>query len=347
MKVVVTGASGNVGTAVLRALRDADDVSEVVGVARRVPTHTPPAPYDVATWTSVDVGAANESSVVRTLAEAMEGAAAVIHLAWAIQPNHDRARLRRTNVLGTSRVLAAARAASVDHVVSASSVGAYSPSHDNELHDEAWPTMGIPSCEYSVDKADVERLLDEHEHKYPELLLTRLRPALIFQRDAGSEIRRYFMGPWIPSGAVGGKLPVLPWPSGMRLQGLHADDVAQAYLGAVRARPGGALNVAADDVLGGPQIASLLSGGRFTEVPALAVRAAVSAGWNARMLPISPGWIDMAATIPLMSTARVRAELGWEPRHTALQTVAGVLGGIVDGAGTASAPLRPRNHSRR
>jgi nucleoside-diphosphate-sugar epimerase len=206
--------------------------------------------------------------------------------------------------------------------------------------------MGIPSCEYSVDKADVERLLDAHEHNHPELLITRLRPALIFQRDAGSEIKRYFMGPWIPSVVLGGKLPVLPWPSGMRLQGLHADDVAQAYLGAVRARPGGALNVAADDVLGGAQVASLLSGGRFREVPALAVRAAVSAGWNARVLPVSPGWIDMAATIPLMSTARARAELGWAPRHTALHTVAEVLGGIVDGAGTASAPLRPRDGGR-
>ena len=347
MKVVVLGASGNVGTAVLRALREAPDVTEVVGVARRVPRRVPPAPYDVARWVSVDVGGADAHGVVESLTTAMDGAGAVIHLAWAIQPNHDRRRLRLTNVVGTSRMLAAARIAGVDNVVVASSVGAYSPSHDDQPHDEGWPTDGIPSCEYSVDKADVEQLLTEHELAHPEIRITRLRPALIFQRDAGSEIIRYFVGRLVPPRVFSGKLPVLPWPSGMRLQAVHADDVAQAYLLAMRARAGGAVNIAADDVLGGAEIARLLSGGRLVEVPTAAARAAVSAGWNSRVVPISPGWIDMAASAPVMSTARARTELGWSPVHSAYDTVAEVLGGMVDGAGTASPPLRPRGGSKR
>lgn len=343
MKIVVLGASGNVGTAVLRALRVAGDVTEVVGVARRVPRRTPAAPYDVAAWVGVDVGAANGDAVVHTLASAMEGADAVIHLAWAIQPNHDRRRLRRTNALGTSRMLAAARIAGVGNVVVASSVGAYSPCHDNERHDESWPTEGVDSCEYSVDKADVEQLLDEHQRAHPGITITRLRPALIFQRDAGAEIIRYFVGAAVPGAVFGGNLPLLPWPRGLRLQSVHADDVAQAYLAAVRARPGGSFNIAANDVLAGAEIASLLSGGRYRQVPVGAVRGAISAGWNARVIPISPGWIDMAATAPLMDTSRAHDVLGWSPRRTAYDTVAEVLGGMVDGAGTASPPLRPRH----
>src|SRR6187431_340599 len=103
MKVVVTGASGNVGTAVLRALREAPEVSEVGGVARRVPRRVPPPPYDTATWASIDVGGTDGRAVIEALARVMDGASAVIHLAWAIQPNHDRERLRRTNVIGTAR----------------------------------------------------------------------------------------------------------------------------------------------------------------------------------------------------------------------------------------------------
>lgn len=346
MKVVVVGASGNVGTAVLRALGEAPDITDVVALARRVPKMTPPPPYDVARWTSVDVGAANKAEVVSTLARAMEGADAVIHLAWAIQPNHDRERLRRTNLMGTARMLEAVRKAGIDNVVVASSAGTYSPCRDDDLHDESWPTEGIPSCEYSVDKADVERLLDEHEQAHTEVRITRLRPALIFQREAGSEIVRYFVGQAVPPSLFRGKLPVLPWPSGMQMQSVHADDVAQAYLAAIRRKPGGAFNIAADDVLGGAEIASLLSGGRFVEVPTLSIRAAVSAAWNTRIVPVSPGWIDMAADAPLMSSARAKDVLGWSPQHSALGTIAMVLDGMADGAGTASPPLRPRRKLR-
>jgi uncharacterized protein YbjT (DUF2867 family) len=39
MRVVVTGASGNVGTSVLEALAGDAAVSEIVGIARRLPDH--------------------------------------------------------------------------------------------------------------------------------------------------------------------------------------------------------------------------------------------------------------------------------------------------------------------
>jgi len=345
MKVVVIGASGNVGTAVLRALRAADDVTEVVGLARRVPRRVPPEPYDVASWTAVDVGGDNEAAIVATLAQACEGADAVIHLAWAMQPNHDRERLRRVNVLGARRMLAAARDAGVEHVVVASSIGAYSPGVDDALRPESWPVDGISSCDYSVDKAHVESILDAHEREFPAVTITRLRPALIFQRAAGSEIMRYFVGPAVPPSIFRGLLPVLPWPSGMRLQALHADDVAAAYLAAVRVRVGGAFNVAAHDVLRGEQIAELLAGGKKRDVPTALLRGAIAAGWHSRVVPINPGWIDMADQMVLMSTARAREVLGWSPRHSAFDTVAEVLGGMADGAGTASPPLRPRDRS--
>ncbi|HET6570832.1 MAG TPA: hypothetical protein VFG58_05025 [Solirubrobacterales bacterium] len=43
MKIVVTGATGNVGTSVVRALGDAAEVDEVVGLARRRPTWDRPS----------------------------------------------------------------------------------------------------------------------------------------------------------------------------------------------------------------------------------------------------------------------------------------------------------------
>src|SRR6185295_9478931 len=84
------------------------------------------------------------------------GADAVVHLAWAIQPQHDRELLERTNVQGSERVFAAAAAVGVSNLVYASSVGAYSPGPKDRLVDESWSTAGIVSSIYSRQKAQVE-----------------------------------------------------------------------------------------------------------------------------------------------------------------------------------------------
>jgi uncharacterized protein YbjT (DUF2867 family) len=41
MKVVVTGATGNVGTSTVQALSESPEIDEIVGLARRKPTRAP------------------------------------------------------------------------------------------------------------------------------------------------------------------------------------------------------------------------------------------------------------------------------------------------------------------
>ena len=114
MHVVVTGATGNVGTALLQALLDDPAVERITGIARRAPAMRPERVH----WVAADVAEAD-------LIPAFDGADAVVHLAWAIQPSRDRAALRRTNVDGSARVFDAAVRAGVPALVYASSVGAY------------------------------------------------------------------------------------------------------------------------------------------------------------------------------------------------------------------------------
>jgi UDP-glucose 4-epimerase len=93
MRIVVTGATGNVGTSVLRALAADERVREIVGVARRQPDWQAPRTR----WVSLDV----ERDDLRPV---LAGADAVIHLAWLIQPSRDEAELERVNVRGSRRV---------------------------------------------------------------------------------------------------------------------------------------------------------------------------------------------------------------------------------------------------
>src|SRR6195952_5055706 len=148
MTVAVTGATGNVGTALLRRLtQPGTGIAEVRGLARRRPPEV--APYDGVRWYSADLGDPSSDPV---LAEFLDGADAVVHLAWALLPDRQPDVLHRTNIEGTRRVLAAAGAAGVGHVVHMSSLGTYAAGPQSRSVGEDWPTTGIPTSTYSRQK---------------------------------------------------------------------------------------------------------------------------------------------------------------------------------------------------
>jgi len=331
MKIVVTGATGNVGTSVVEALAGDDRVTEIVGVARR------PAPWTHAKtrWVHADVASAD-------LEPLFAGAAAVVHLAWLIQPSRDERELERVNVLGSRRVFRAAAEAGAGALVHASSVGTYSPGPKDRAVDESWPTHGIATSFYSRHKAACERALDEIEQTHPRLRVVRLRPGLIFKREAASEIRRLFAGPFLPSPLLRpGLLPVVPDLPRLRFQAVHSLDVADAYrLAALSDGARGAYNVAAEPVLDPETLAEAL-GARRVPVPAALLRAGALATWKARLQPTPPGWLDLGLGVPIMDVSRARGELGWTPRRTSTEALLELIDGMRDSAGLDTPPLSP------
>ncbi|HKG36534.1 MAG TPA: NAD-dependent epimerase/dehydratase family protein [Solirubrobacterales bacterium] len=330
MRVVVTGATGNVGTSVLAALGADPAVDSILGLARRIPAWRPPK----VEWARADV---RDEGLERLFA----GAGAVVHLAWLIQPSRDQDLLESVNVEGSRRVFAAAAAAGAGALVYASSVGAYSAGPEDEAVDESWPTEGIPASFYSRHKAATELLLDRCAETNPELRVVRLRPGLIFKRPSGSEIARYFAGPFLPRSLLRPRLlPVVPGVRGLRFQAVHADDVGEAYRLAVTSSARGAFNIAAPPVLDSEAVARVL-GGRSLRLPPAVARGAAAISWRGRLQPTPPGWVDLALGSPVMDTRRAEAELGWRPRVSSAEALAELLAGIRSSDGMDTPPLRP------
>ena len=265
MRVAVVGATGNVGTAVVEALAADPAVTAIVGIARRIPEIAVPK----VTWAAADIS-------VDALEPVLEGADAVVHLAWRIQPSHDVHDLRRTNVLGSRRVMEATRTVGAERLVVASSVGVYSPGPKAPV-DESWPRDGVATSFYAQHKAQVERDLDAFEARAGAPRVVRLRPALVFWAPGADRSRRLFAGPFLPASLVRPSIVRrLPLPRGLVLQCVHARDVADAYRRAVLADVEGPFNIAAEPALGARELGEVF-GAPPVELPRRLVRAAVAA----------------------------------------------------------------------
>jgi len=302
MRIAITGASGTIGSATLRRL-GIEGGHQLVGIARRVP-ETRPDGADVE-WVSADL---TRDACIGTLERAFKDADAVVHLAWGFQPSHD---LEELGVGGTRRVLEAVSTSGVPHLVHMSSVGAYSPKHDDTPVDESWPTGGVSTSRYSVHKAAAERLLDVHERAGEGTLISRIRPGIVGQRSAGSALLRYGLPAVIPA-AVLDHIWILPMDRRLAVPLVHADDVADAIARELERKVGGAFNLAADPPITTEAIAAAL-GARPVHVPSSVVRVVASATWHARLQQVDTGWLDLGFAVPLVDSSRALRELDWLP----------------------------------
>lgn len=328
MKVVLTGAEGNVGKSVIEALVERDEVGEIVGLVGASPS-----------WSPRKTSWSNTSVVSSDLAPVFEGADAVIHLAWATQPSHDREKLERINVEGSRRVFDAVAATGVPKLIYASTVGAYSPAPKDRLIDESWPLGGSESSFHARYKTTIEGHLDEFENLAPSTKVVRLRPALTFRGDSATELCRLLVGPFIPDFLLRNRLlPAIPRLSGLCFQAIHTSDLARAYALATIRDVSGPFNLASDPPLNADDLAASLNTATFP-LPFPLARRLADLSWRLRLQPTPPDWLDTAMGLPLMSSERASRELGWEPQVTAVEALAELFIGLRNDNGGAATRL--------
>jgi len=337
VRIVITGASGNIGTALLRRLAQRPAGDQVVGICRRPPAGDPP--YDGVEWVSIDLA---DVDAYGQLLPVLRGADAVVHLAWGFQPSRDVDYLKRLDVGGSTALIEAARAAGVRHFVHMSSLGAYAPRTDDAPVDETWPIEGIDTLAYSQHKVAVERALDQHERAHPDgMRIARLRPGLVMQRQAASALLRYTLPAIVPARLLH-HVPVLPLDRSLTFPCVHSDDVADAVVRVLEQEAVGAFNLAAEPPITRDDIALAL-GARGVHLDRRLLRAAVALSWRTRVQSLDPGWIDLAFAVPLLDAGRARRELGWRPQVDARDALAETVHGMAEAASAPSPALRPRS----
>ena len=318
LTVAVTGPTGTFGLALIPLLQADDRVDRVIGIARR--------PFDPAErgWTKMAYrrGDVRDPDVLRA---AFEGAAVVVHLAFLILSG-GRDLTRAINIEGTLNAFRAAADAGVKRFVYASSVAAYGFHADNPVGiREEWATRPADRLFYAQEKAELENLLHLEAARRPQTALYLLRPPIVLGPDAVGAKASVPTGlaPVLRvSGAAMQRLPALPaLVPDLPLQVIHQDDVAEALrLCVVGAGPPGAYNIAADDVITGVDVAREL-GLRAVRVPGWPVALLARAVAKLPYLPSGAQWVEAVSHPAIMNTTKAKTQLGWSPRHTAIESL--------------------------
>ena len=320
LTVAVTGPTGEIGRSVVSALERSREVSTILGMARR--------PFDPLNrgWKKV-VYRRGDVLNRRAVMQLVRDADVVVHLAFMIMGGIKQSR--RVNLDGSRNVFEACVRSGVQRLVYASSVAAYGFHSDNpQPLTEAVPARGTAAHYYSAQKAEVEELLEVMLRSSGTEAYV-FRPCIVAGPDAPMLIDS------MPYTQISGGLPrplrgaldhvpllrpVLPDP-GVPFQLVHHDDVASAMRAAVlgRGKPG-IYNLAGPGEVTVKQLAGEL-GWYSVPLPELALDAAAEVVAHISFLPAQAQWIAAFREPTIMSTAKARRELGWRPRHGALETL--------------------------
>jgi UDP-glucose 4-epimerase len=304
MRYVITGGSGYIGSRLVDLLSRRDDTEGIV-ICDLAP---PRGGYRPRTeFERVDV---RDRDTVRGVLERVRPDA-LVHLAFILNPSHDERFMYDVDVNGTHNVLEAAGAAGTGQVLVTTSAVAYGAFPDNPVPlTEDDPVRGVAGFSYARDKTESDRLCQLWAAKYPDRVMTIVRPSIVF----GPNVDNYLVRLWtkVPFTADVGTLD-------SPIQFAHEDDVVEAITGLLLGRHGGAFNVAGEGEMTLRECAEVIDS-PIRRLPLRAYRGLAKVMWALRQSEAPPGQIDFALYPWIVSTEKLRRTTGWSPRHTSRET---------------------------
>jgi nucleoside-diphosphate-sugar epimerase len=291
--IVVTGAAGVIGRALLERLGAEPEVGKVVAIDVRRAEAQDAGPI---TWRIGDVRDP-------VLAQRLAGADAVVHLAvdWSLDsPVAERSAL---NVRGTQTVVTAAAAAGVARVVIVTAAAVYGAFADNPTPLDEDAPLNAPAEGILADLLEMERVARDARRVHPGLTVTVVRPAALVGPGVDTLVTRHFAAPRLL--CIKDAAPT--W------QFCHVDDLASALEYAALGKVTGEVTVGSDGYLEQSRVEDV-SGMKRVEVSA---SLAFATAERLHRVGVTPAPASELAYVmhPLVVSSKALRAAGWRPAY--------------------------------
>tara|TARA_R110002073_G_scaffold87564_11_gene207897 strand:+ start:2202 stop:3122 length:921 start_codon:yes stop_codon:yes gene_type:complete len=296
-RILITGAGGNVGRALLAALRGHDVLA----------TDLNPVP-DVA-FARMDVTGEDPGRVIGDFRPEV-----VVHLASIVTPPRGSTRDLewRVDVQGSRNVLEACLRHGVRRLVVTSSGAAYGYHADNPVPlSEAAPLRGNPEFAYADHKRQVEESLARARADHPALEQVVLRVGTVLGEGVENQITALFRRPRLLA-VAGSDSPFVF---------IHTDDLAAILIRAAGDGPAGIFNVAGDGAMTVGDLARALGKPMLTVPPAL-LRAALAVARPLGLSRYGPEQVRFLQYRPVLDNTALKERFGYTPALTSAQVFA-------------------------
>ncbi|PHP67181.1 epimerase [Zhengella mangrovi] len=296
-RLLITGAAGMVGRALVAELAGADVVATDLDRG---------ALPDDMRFRAMDVTGQDPALVIGE-----ERPEVVVHLASIVTPppGMSREAAHAVDVTGTRNVLEACLRHGVKRLVVTSSGAAYGYHAGNPVPmDEDTPCRGNPEFAYSDHKRQVEEMLAAARETHPDLEQVVLRVGTVLGAGVENQITALFHRKRLLA-VRGSESPfVFIWTR----------DLARILKRAATDGPPGIFNVAGDGWLGVDALARVL-GKPVLRLPAWLIRAALGIARPLGLSRYGPEQVRFLQFRPVLDNTRLKSVFGYRPELTSAE----------------------------